>query len=251
MPEIHRKRCRTPDTVSVKTCQMAHKPNIKDNSLCGLADFPLSGRLTGFGRTRPYFHIEVLVISILGMCVAMWQRKRMRFRHYGNQSFTGLMLAWTHCWTVSLLRGPVRIGNEGMVRPATSLSAVVEHSAFDMRPDLGPSLPETSAGGASSKCMISEFTRYHRRPGSGRTAVAGLQIGSSRCHPDFSLSQSPFQPLRDAPSCLQSRTPESGLRTLAGGPGRSCVAPKRVSHGQQNAYRFVSPRRNKGGRPSR
>ena len=33
MPEIHCKSRRSVDTVSVKTCQMPHKPNIKDNSL--------------------------------------------------------------------------------------------------------------------------------------------------------------------------------------------------------------------------
>jgi hypothetical protein len=182
-----------------------------------------------------------------------------RFSRRGNHRFTGSMPAWTHFWTVFLLKRSFRIGNEGMVRPATSFSAAVKHTAFGMRSVVESSRSDVSAGVVSFKCMISEFMRHHRRPGlgratgptPGRSAVAGLPIGGSRCPSDFPLSHSPFQPLRNAPLSLLSRTPESGLRTLASGPGRSCVAPKRVSHGQQNAYRCVSPRRNQGGRPSR
>jgi hypothetical protein len=255
MSGIHLKRCRIPDTVSGKTCQMAHKPHIKDNSLCALEDFLSSGAFIGFYVSRAYFHIKVLVISISGARVAIGRLERIGFDRYENQSFTGLMTAWTHFWMASLLGAPFRIGNKGMVRPATSLSAVVKHNAFGRRPDGGSSLPEAFASRASLKSMISKFPRHHRRPGSGRptsrAAVAGLPLGSSRCHSVFSSPHSPFQPLRDAPACLQSRTLESGLRTLAGGPGRSCVAPKRVSHAQQNAHRFISPRRNKSCRPSR
>jgi hypothetical protein len=68
---------------------------------------------------------------------------------------------------------------------------------------------------------------------------------------DLILSPIFSHPVRAAVYSRPRLAPSSSIGILAGSAAPPRVAPKRVSHGQQNAYRFVSPRRNQGGRPSR
>src|SRR5580704_10203350 len=144
-----------------------------------------------------------------------------------------------------------------MTCPAMGLLAAVDQLGYGILRVAWPAVVVASKG------VIPEFTRCCRRP--DRSRRAGLTHdraarpslsrgetpgGGASCPPTPHFSPSLFHPLRDAALRRPRQAPKSDLRTLAGGTGALGVAPERVSHGQQNAYRCVSPRRNQSGRPS-
>jgi len=158
----------------------------------------------------------------------------------------------------SHLGAPFSIGNVDMTCPAMGLLAAADPLGYGILPVAWPSVVVASKG------VIPEFMRRYRRPDrSRRTGLTqtraarpglsrgGTPGGGASCRPTPPFSHSPSHPLRDAALRRPHLAPASGLRTLAGGTGPLRVAPERVSHGQQNAYRCVSPRRNESGRPSR
>jgi len=167
------------------------------------------------------------------------------------------MPAWADLWAGPAFGTPLWIGDEDMICPAKGFSVAVNRSGFDVHPVARP-LPHFTFKGKSPK-----FMRHH--PPLDRSFETGLvlnrgarlglflrgsPIGGACCRRGLSLSHSPSHPMRDAALYWPRLAPTSGSRILAGGAGLPRVAPKRVSHGQQNAYRCVSPRRNQGGRPS-
>lgn len=153
---------------------------------------------------------------------------------------------------------PFPIGDDDMTCPAMGLLAAVDQLGYGILAVPWPAVVVASKG------VITEFTRcYRRRDRSRRTGLTptgaarpslsrgGTPSGGAPCHPTPPFSHSLSHPLRDAALRRPRLAPTSGLRTLAGSAGPMRVAPERVSHGQQNAYRCVSPRRNQSGRPSR
>jgi hypothetical protein len=155
-------------------------------------------------------------------------------------------------------RGAVRIGDEDMICPAKGLLAAVNRSGFDVRPLAWPLALFTF------QAMSPKFTRQHSPPhrifeagpAHNRGARLGLSLcgspaGGARRRGGLPLSHSSSHPMRYAALRWPRQAPTSGSRTLTGSSGLRRIAPKRVSHGQQNAYRCISPRRNQGGRPSR
>lgn len=153
---------------------------------------------------------------------------------------------------------PFPIGNVDMTRPAMGLLAAVDQLNYGVLAVARP------VAVVASKGVIPEFMRCYCRP--HRSRLAGLThnlvarpslshgvtpSGHAACRPTSFFSNSPSHPLCDAPLRRPHLAPASGPRTLAGGTGPLRVAPERVSHGQQNAYRRVAPRRNQSGRPPR
>jgi len=153
---------------------------------------------------------------------------------------------------------PLRIGNEDMICPAKDFSAAVNGSLFDVFPVARP------LTGCTFKAMSPKFMRHQLPP--DRSLMHGLALNHGAClglsfygspsgcmcsRHGLPLSRLSSHPMRDAASTWPRLAPTSASRILAGGASLPRVAPKRVSHGQQNAYRCVSPRRNQGGRPSR
>jgi hypothetical protein len=153
-------------------------------------------------------------------------------------------------------RGAFPDSNKDMTRPAMGPLAAVDQLGY------GILLVAASAVVVASKGVITKFMRCHRRPGRSRTGLThygaaflslscgGTPSGGASCRPT-PFSHALSHPLRDAALRRPRLAQTSGLRTLAGGTGPMRVAPERVSHGQQNAYRCLSPRGNQSSRPSR
>jgi|ERR1700720_3895833 len=145
-----------------------------------------------------------------------------------------------------------------MTCPAMGPLAAIDRLGYGILPVAWPPVVVASKG------VITEFMRCDRRPdqsrrtglthnGAARPRLSrgGTPGGGASRRPISPFSHSLSHPLRDAALRRPRLAPASGLQTLAGGTGPTRVAPERVSHGQQNAYRRVSPRRNQSGRPSR
>jgi hypothetical protein len=158
--------------------------------------------------------------------------------------------------------------------PAKGFSAAVNRSGFDVLSLAWPPALSTFKGAAFAfqafqapfafQAMSPEFMRRHppldrsfaTGPARNRGALMGLSLcgspaGDACRRRELPLSHSSSHPMRNAALHWPRQAPTSGSRTPAGSSGLRHIAPKRVSHGQQNAYRCVSPRRNQGGRPSR
>jgi len=161
------------------------------------------------------------------------------------------MGAWTDICpasSVAVLRGT---GNERMTCPARGRFAAIDHQGNG----LAPVVPLTAASVHQSRvpgfmwCGRPEAQRRHatRR----QTVCRGLTRGI----PPLWRGASPFHSLSHllcaAVFCRPGTVSASGQRILSGGTVLLPTATERVSHVQQNAYRCVSPGRNKGGGPSR
>lgn len=153
-----------------------------------------------------------------------------------------------------------------MICPAKGLLAAVNRSGFDARSLAWPLALFTfqAMSPITFQAMSPKFKRHHSPPhrifeagpAHNRGARLGLSLcgspaGGARRRGGLPLSHSSSHPMRYAALRSPRQAPTSGSRTLTGSSGLRRIAPKRVSHGQQNAYRCISPRRNQGGRPSR
>jgi hypothetical protein len=245
MPETHRENRHRADTAQRKTCQTVQKPDIINNS------FP--GHHGNFERCAAYYWYfrwwrrDAKAGAGTEMLLALPELGRRRGEARQDCCLDGSQFA-----------APFPIGNEDMTCPATGLLAAVDQLGYEILPVAWPAVVVASKG------VITEFVRCHRRPDRNRRtgltdnraarpslSRGGTPSGGGSCCPTPPFSHSPSHPLRDAAVRRPRLAPTSGLRTLAGGAGPMRVAPERVSHGQQNAYRRVSPRRNQSGRPSR
>jgi hypothetical protein len=156
------------------------------------------------------------------------------------------------------IRAPFPIGNEDMTRPAMGLLAADDQLGYGILAVAWPAVVVASKGVITAFMRCCHNPDRNRRTGLTRKSAArpslsrcGTPGGGASCRPTPPFSHSLSYPLRDAALRRPRLAPTSGLRILAGGTGPLRVAPERVSHGQQNAYRCVSPRRNQSGRPSR
>jgi hypothetical protein len=252
MPEIHRENRHRADTAQRKTCQTVQKPDINNDSFSGPGNLRL--RVTGISSVVPPIN------GISGGCVAMRKPELEQscfWRAPGTRASPRRRPPGLDVWTVPF-GAPFPIGNEDMTCPARGLLPAVDRVGYGMRPVAWPGVVVASNG------VITEFMRCYRRPDRRRRtglnhnraprpslSRGGTPSGGASCRPAPPFSRSLSHPLRDAALRRPRLAPTSGLRTLAGGTGPLRVAPERVSHGQQNAYRCVSPRRNQSGRPSR
>ncbi len=251
MPQTHRENRHRADTAQRKTCKTVQKPDMNNNSfpgpeICesGSWEFPALRRLLLEFQTVAWRYESGVGTKILPALPQL-----------------GLLRGATRqdrCLDGSDFGAPFPIGNKDMTCPAMGLLAAFDQKGYGILPVAWP------AEVVASKGVITEFMRCCRRPDrSRRTGLArnraarpslsrgGTPGGGASCRPTPPLSPSLSHPLRDAALRPPCQAPTSGLRTLAGGTGPLRVAPERVSHGQQNAYRCVSPRRNQSGRPSR
>ena len=145
-----------------------------------------------------------------------------------------------------------------MTCPAMGLLAAAGPIGYDNHPVAWP------VAFVAFKGVLPELMRCCRLPDrsrrTGRTQSwaarpslfgGGMPGGVAFCRPAPPFSHSPSHPLRDAALRRPRLASASASWALAGDTGPLRVAPERVSHGQQNAHRRVSPRRNQSGGPSR
>jgi hypothetical protein len=210
---------------------------------------------------RSAFPVEVLVVGILSSRVSKPPGTRPepllapRLRRAGRRAECRGRVILDLCPAFGALP---RIGNEGMICPAKAFSAAISAAINDCRFDVFPAAwPFTG--------MSPKFMRHHPSPDRSfmtrlaphrgahilEFSLCGSPIGGTCCRQGLHLFHLSFHPMRDAALYRPRLASTSDSRILAGGASFPRVAPKRVSHGQQNAYRCVSPRRNQGGRPSR
>ena len=160
---------------------------------------------------------------------------------------------------------PLRIGDKDMICPAKDLAAH-NRSGFEVPPVVFVYAPFSVKGACFSRKTMRPVFLRNQMPSLDQRFEAGLTphhrtlLVVSFCRSprgdagrpgDLNLSPIFSHPVRTAVYSRPRLAPWSSIGILAGSAAQPRVAPKRVSHGQQNAYRCVSPRRNQGGRPSR
>lgn len=150
-------------------------------------------------------------------------------------------------------------GDKDMICPAQDRQAFIHPQDFGGHALVSFRLRQVSPFGEAGEQRPTLLTHHSptvfepSQP--GRRATCFLPDRPLENHPyhpgKFPLLCLPFHPQREAISSRPCLVPTCGLRRVTGRKDFCRFAPKRVSHGQQNAYRRVSPGRNKGGRPSR
>jgi len=151
-------------------------------------------------------------------------------------------------------------GDEDMICPAQDRQAFIHPQDFGGPALVSFRMTQVSPFGEGGEQRPTLLTRHGPtvfEPSQPRRAPCFLPVRSSSFgQPAWPPQQNSllclqFHPQREAISSRPCLVPTCGLRRVTGRKDFSRFAPKRVSHGQQNAYRLVSPGRNKGGRPSR
>lgn|GEM_PF-6721360 len=151
-------------------------------------------------------------------------------------------------------------GDEDMICPAQDRQAFIHTQDFGGHALVSFQMRQVSPFGksVSSAQLRSPITAQRSLNQAGPDTRHAFCLSDCRPmenHPyrpgKFPLLCFPFHPQREAISSRPCLVPTCGLRRITGRKDFCRFAPKRVSHGQQNANRRVSPGRNKGGRPSR
>ena len=196
----------------------------------------------------------------LRACVAFLTR----IRGYGGRTLQvpqRLGLRWTTRPKLKLA-SPIKevlslTGDEDMICPAQDHQAFIHPQDFGEHVLVSFRLRQVSPFGEEQRptSLTYHSPTVFEPSDPSRRATCFLPDGPLENHPynpgRFSLLCLPFHPQREAISSRPCFVRTCGLRRVTGRKDFCRFAPKRVSHGQQNAYRRVSPGRNKGGRPSR
>ncbi len=170
-----------------------------------------------------------------------------------ERNSTGAMCAWMDISPAPSALAPCVTGNEDMTCPVTGFFAAIDRGGIASAPDA--SLAATLVYESRVSKFVWRGRREVRPTYTGTARHRAVCRGWPRCMSSLRRKIPPIHStshlLRVAAVRRPGLAPASGHRVLFGGAVMPPVAPQRVSHVQQNANRCISPRRNKGGRPSR